>query len=218
MGGYLEKTILCFGDSNTWGYIPGSGKERYDRKIRWTGRLQNLLGDSCYVIEEGLNSRTVVWEDPVTGYRSGLEYLIPCLQSHKPLDLLIVMLGTNDTQERFQLNGYNIARSMRRLLDAVWISRSGREEQVPKVLLVAPPHILDSLPETELGENMGKGCERRSKEIAPYYQELCREYGCEFLDAQEVCQASPTDAVHLDREGHRKLAEAISRKVRDMLL
>ncbi len=214
----MEKTILCYGDSNTWGYLPGSGKLRYDRKIRWPGRLQEFLGEEFYVIEEGLNSRTVVWEDPVTGYRSGLEYLIPCLQTHRPLDLLIIMLGTNDTQERFQLNGYNIARSMRRMLDAVLISRSGREEQVPKILLVAPPHIRGNLPETDLGENMGRGCEWRSRQIAPYYEELCREYGCEYLDAQEVCQASPVDAVHLDAEGHRNLAEALAKKVKELLV
>lgn len=175
----MEKVILCYGDSNTWGYNPATAK-RFPREIRWTGRLQALLGKEYVVIEEGLNSRTVVWDDPVNGYRSGFSYLIPCLDSQKPVDLVIVMLGTNDTQERFQLNGFNIARSMRRILDAIEISRSGPNETAPKVLLVAPPHILDSLPETDLGENMGKGCEQRSKEIAKYYQLLSEERGARF--------------------------------------
>lgn len=175
----MEKVILCYGDSNTWGYNPATAK-RFPREIRWTGRLQALLGKEYVVIEEGLNSRTVVWDDPVNGYRSGLSYLIPCLDSQKPVDLVIVMLGTNDTQERFQLNGFNIARSMRRILDAIEISRSGPNETAPKILLVAPPHILDSLPETDLGENMGKGCEQRSKEIAKYYQLLSEERGSRF--------------------------------------
>lgn len=212
----MEKTVLCYGDSNTWGYVPGSGKIRYDREVRWTGRLQKLLGKEYYVIEEGLNSRTVVWDDPVTGHRSGLDYLIPCLQSHKPLDLVIIMLGTNDTQERFQLNGYNIARSMRRMLDAVLISRAGRNESAPQILLVSPPHILNNLPETDLGENMGKGCDWRSREIAEHYRQLCDEYKIHFLDAQTVCHANAIDAVHLDEEGHRKLAEAITEIVAEI--
>lgn len=212
----MEKTVLCYGDSNTWGYIPGSGKLRYDREVRWPGKLQKLLGKGYYVIEEGLNSRTVVWDDPVTGHRSGLEYLIPCLQSHKPLDLVIIMLGTNDTQERFQLNGYNIARSMRRILDVVLISRAGLNEDAPQILLVAPPHIRDNLPETDLGENMGKGCEWRSREIAENYRQVCEEYGIRFLDAQTVCQADIVDAVHLNEEGHRKLAETLSKVVIEM--
>lgn len=204
----MEKVILCYGDSNTWGYNPATAK-RFPREIRWTGRLQALLGKEYVVIEEGLNSRTVVWDDPVNGYRSGFSYLIPCLDSQKPVDLVIVMLGTNDTQERFQLNGFNIARSMRRILDAIEISRSGPNETAPKVLLVAPPHILDSLPETDLGENMGKGCEQRSKEIAKYYQLLSEERGVAFLDAQAFVQASEIDAVHLDENGHRRLAEVL---------
>ena len=123
----MEKVILCYGDSNTWGYNPATTK-RFPREVRWTGRLQALLGKEYVVIEEGLNSRTVVWDDPVNGYRSGLSYLIPCLSSQRPVDLVIVMLGTNDTQERFQLNGFNIARSMRRILDAIEISRSGPDD------------------------------------------------------------------------------------------
>ena len=212
----MEKVILCYGDSNTWGYNPATTK-RFPRDVRWTGRLQKLLGPDYVIIEEGLNSRTVVWDDPVNGYRSGLTYLIPCLESQKPVDLVIIMLGTNDTQERFQLNGFNIARSMRRVLDAVEISRSGPEEKAPKVLLVAPPHILDCLPDTDLGENMGTGCAQRSKEIAKYYQLLSEERRIAFLDAQAYVQASEVDAVHLDENGHRRLAEVLEKKVRNML-
>lgn len=130
---------------------------------------------------------------------------------------MIVTLGTNDTQERFQLNGFNIARSMRRILDAIEISRSGPNETAPKVLLVAPPHILDSLPETDLGENMGKGCEQRSKEIAKYYQLLSEERGVAFLDAQAFVQASEIDAVHLDENGHRRLAEVLEKEIRKLM-
>ena len=95
--------ILCYGDSNTWGYNP-STKERYDRYERWTGILQFTLGDEYHVIEEGLNGRTTVWDEPIEGeYKNGKTYLVSCLESHKPLDLVIIMLGTNDLKKRFSV-------------------------------------------------------------------------------------------------------------------
>ncbi|MBQ9959278.1 MAG: acylhydrolase, partial [Oscillospiraceae bacterium] len=98
----MEKRILCYGDSNTWGYIGGVG-ERFGRDVRWTGRLQTLLGSDYTVIEEGLNSRTTVWDDPVEMHKNGYTYLMPCLQTHRPLDLVIIMLGTNDLERRFHV-------------------------------------------------------------------------------------------------------------------
>ena len=85
------KTILCYGDSNTWGYIPGTGN-RYPRQVRWTGVLQNLLGEKFHVIEEGLNGRTTVMDDPTRIAKNGLPYLRPCLDSHAPIDLVVLML------------------------------------------------------------------------------------------------------------------------------
>ncbi len=89
------KTIVCFGDSNTWGFAPIS-KARYDRDTRWPGVLRNALGGGYLVIEEGQNGRTTVWDDPIEANKNGATYLLPCLESHKPLDLLIIKLGTND--------------------------------------------------------------------------------------------------------------------------
>lgn len=80
------KSILCFGDSNTWGYNPRT-KERYPRNERWTGMLRQELGDGYEIIEEGLNGRITVWEDPIEEHKNGKEYLIPCLESHQPIDL-----------------------------------------------------------------------------------------------------------------------------------
>jgi lysophospholipase L1-like esterase len=86
------KRILCYGDSNTWGYDPVT-QERFDKNERWTGQLSQMLGGNYDVIEEGLNGRTTVWDDPIEGYKNGRDYLIPCLESHKPLDLVIILLG-----------------------------------------------------------------------------------------------------------------------------
>ena len=89
------KTILCFGDSNTWGYNPENG-QRFGPEERWTGILRNSLGEDYRVIEEGLNGRTTLWDDPIAGFKNGLDYLMPCLESHMPFDLITIMLGTND--------------------------------------------------------------------------------------------------------------------------
>ena len=96
------RRILCFGDSNTWGYDPATG-ERFDEQTRWTGVLQAALGGDYTVIEEGLNGRTTVWDDPIEGHKNGHEYLVPCLETHRPLDLVVLMLGTNDLKRRFSL-------------------------------------------------------------------------------------------------------------------
>ena len=108
----MVKKILCYGDSNTWGYNPHT-ELRYPRAVRWTGVLQRGLGPAYHVIEEGLNGRTTVWDDPIEGYKSGKEYLVPCLETHKPMDLVVIMLGTNDLKHRFSLTAFDIATGRR---------------------------------------------------------------------------------------------------------
>ena len=103
-----KKTILCYGDSNTWGYNPVNGL-RYPEDVRWTGRLQKLLGPSYRVIEEGCNGRTTVYADPEEGWKCGLTYLCPCLNSHKPIDVVILMLGSNDLKRIFHASAQEIA-------------------------------------------------------------------------------------------------------------
>lgn len=211
----MQKDILCFGDSNTWGYIPGTA-QRYSRQIRWPGKLQELLGEEYYVIEDGQNSRTVVWEDPVTGHKNGLDYLIPCLEAHKELYGVVIMLGTNDLQQRFQLNGFNVVRSMERMIHAVKFSGVGLLGEAPKLLMIAPPLIRDNLYETPMGENLGEGCIQRSHEIAPHLELLCQQENILFLDGESVAKASLVDAVHMDEMGHQSLAEAVYRILLDM--
>ena len=109
------KTILCYGDSNTYG-LKSDLVSRYPRNVRWTGILQEKLGSEYYVIEEGLGGRTTVWDDPVEDYKNGKKYLLPCLDSHKPLDLVIIMLGTNDLKSRFSVTPFDIGASMENLV------------------------------------------------------------------------------------------------------
>ncbi|MDI9594228.1 MAG: SGNH/GDSL hydrolase family protein, partial [Atribacterota bacterium] len=134
------KEILCFGDSLTWGWNPVD-RGRYPFEKRWTGVLQKELGKDYRIIEEGLNGRTTIWDDPIEGEKNGKKYLIPCLESHLPLDLVIIMLGTNDLKLRFNKSAFDIAAAADSLIQLVQKSRAGRDSQSPKALLVSPPPL-----------------------------------------------------------------------------
>jgi lysophospholipase L1-like esterase len=206
------KTILCYGDSNTWGFNPAT-KERYGRDIRWPGVFRNALGEGYLVIEEGLNGRTTVWDDPIEEYRNGKEYLPPCLITHKPLDLVVIMLGTNDLKRRFSLSAYDIARGAGVLVEIIQRSDTGLNDQAPKVLLLAPP------PVAKLTEfvDMFEGSEVKSQKLGHYYRQIAEELGCEFFDTSEVIVSSDVDGIHLDPEEHRKLGEAVALRVKEIL-
>ena len=202
------KRILCFGDSNTWGYDPETD-ERYDNKTRWPCVMGSLLGDEYEIVEEGMNGRTTVWDDPVDGLMSGLNYLKPCLLSHKPLDKVIVMLGTNDLKDRFCVSAYEIAKSAGRLVQMIQASDAGPKGAAPQVLLIAPPPIV-------VGEN---GLDTRehglvkSQQFARQFAEIAKELGCDFADAGEFIESSPVDGIHFSAEAQRDLGKSLAKVV-----
>ena len=206
------KEVLCFGDSNTWGYNP-TDKSRYPRDVRWTGVLQKELGAGFHVIEEGQNARTTVWDDPVSGEKNGLRYLGPCLESHKPLDLVIILLGVNDLKQRFAVTAYDIAQSAGRLAEIVRKSDTGPGGRAPAVLLVAPPP-LGRL--TELAEMFQGGAEK-SRLLAARFAERARLLGCPCFDAGSVVTSSDIDGVHWAAEQHAKLAAALAAETRRLI-
>lgn len=206
------KTILCYGDSNTWGWNPAT-QDRYARDERWPGVLRRELGEGYLVIEEGLNGRTTVWDDPIEGYKSGKEYLIPCLETHRPIDLVAIMVGTNDLKVRFSLSAYDIANGAGVLVDIVQKSEAGPGGSAPKVLLMAPPP-LGKL--TEFAE-MFEGAEAKSRKFSEHYRRVAEEYGCAFLDTSEVIVSSDIDGVHLELSEHRKLGKAVAALVKEIL-
>ena len=206
-------TILCFGDSNTWGYNP-TNKERYTRDERWPGVLRNELGDDVWIIEEGLNGRTTVFDDPIEAYRNGLKYLIPCLDSHQPLDLVILMLGTNDLKKRFSTSAYDVGKGIRILIDVILASGSGPGGNAPKILLVSPTPFEKLTEKAELFE----GAEEKSLRLARHYAQIAEEYGLAFLDAGLVIKSSKIDGFHLEVSEHHKLGLAIAQSVQKILL
>lgn len=210
------KTILCYGDSLTWGYDPVTGK-RISRNKRWSGVLKDNLGSNYHIIEEGLNGRTTVWDDPLHGgYKNGMKYLIPCLASHRPIDLVILFLGTNDLKARFSLTAAEITHGIRVLTDIILKSESGPLEKSPKLLLIAPP-VIKNIPEiSRFSEEFEEG-KLKSLKLGKYYSEVAAEYSCYFLDASKVVVASDIDGIHLDVDEHIKLGHAVADKVKKIL-
>ena len=206
------KTVMCYGDSNTWGYDAAT-MQRFPRDVRWTGVLQELLGEDYRVIEEGLNGRTTVWDDPIEGYKNGKEYLIPCLESQKPLDLVIIMLGTNDLKLRFSLPAYDIADGAGVLVEIAQKSQAGPDEGAPEVLLLAPG-LVGKL--TDYAE-MLEGSEAKARRFSYHYQRVADEMGCHFLDTAPIWTPSNLDGIHFEVVEHRKLAVAMANKVREIL-
>jgi lysophospholipase L1-like esterase len=212
------KTILCFGDSNTWGFDPATGG-RFDRFTRWPGVVRQLLNadrppdDPAYwVVEEGLCGRTTCRDDEVEGSRNGLVQLIPILESHKPLDLVVVMLGTNDLKVRFSPTARDIARGAQRVAAAAMGSGTGIAGKGPKVLMVAPPPVAKLTFFREVFE----GCEETSRRLGARYRQFAGEIGCEFLDAGDHVVSSDLDGIHWEAPGHRKFGEAVAAKIRTM--
>jgi len=199
------KTILCYGDSNTWGYIPGTGK-RYSYEFRWTTILQRKLGDKFRVLEEGLNGRTTVWEEPYRPGRNGRLMLYPLLETHSPLNLVVLMLGTNDLKHYYSVYGADIARGVSILVDIIKKSSTGLNNESPETLLISPPQIGKLSTELEL---QFKDASEKSHELSAHYENVASELNCHFINAAKYVVPSIVDGVHLDEEGHEKLADII---------
>ena len=159
------RTVLCYGDSNTWGYDPAT-RTRYPPHVRWTGVLAARLGAEYRVVEEGLNGRTTRWDDPIEPGRNGLTYLRPCIESHQPLDLIVIMLGTNDLKRRFDLSASDIAQSAAELAKLAWRFANAPDGSHAKVLLVAPPAV-STLTEFD---QMFDGAREKSRQFSHYYR------------------------------------------------
>jgi len=207
------RSLLLFGDSNTHGTMPMPDLDfdgRFDRDERWAGRLAKLL-PGWEVIAEGHPGRTTVHDDPVEGaHRNGLTVLPALLESHRPLDAVLVMLGTNDLKERFSVNAGDIAHSLERLVRAIRASECGPGGGAPGVLLVAPPPIL------EVGclAGMFAGGAAKSQGLAREIGAAARRAGVAFLDAGQVVQVSPVDGIHYGAEANPALAEAFAAAIR----
>lgn len=206
------KQILCFGDSNTYGLIPGT-ENRYNWEIRWTGRLEAAVRGKGYrVIEEGLCGRTTVFEDPLREGRRGTALLGTVLESHKPLELVILMLGTNDCKTVYDASPGVIGKGIERLILQI-------QEYQPqaKVLLISPIALGEKVWKKEYDLEFGQKSVETSKALPEVYEDIAKKYKIEFLQASAYAVPSKVDQEHLDEEGHKKLAEAIIQKVEGVI-
>jgi lysophospholipase L1-like esterase len=209
----MTRQVLCYGDSNTWGCVPLEDSEepvRFPRAERWTGVLQDELGTDYWIIDEGLNGRTTTRDDQVEPYRNGLASLLPTLETHHPLDLVIVMLGTNDLKRQFGASPAQIAASAGELVDVIRESGFGPNRAAPQVLLICPP------PVGQLRQFAGEfeDAFEKSRQLAPEFRSIASTRFCDFLDAGEYACGSDTDGVHLDRAAHSSLGKAVAAQVK----
>jgi lysophospholipase L1-like esterase len=206
------KSVLCYGDSNTWGCNPAN-EERFGLDVRWPGILRTELGSAYWVVEEGLSGRTTVWDDPIEGDKNGKTQLPSVLYTHHPVELVIIMLGTNDLKMRFSVPAWDIASGAGVLVDLVKGSGCGPNGSAPQVLLIAPPPIATLTGFTAMFE----GADAKSKLFAQEYGRVAKLKGCHFLDASTVIVSSEQDGIHLDASEHGKLGRAVANRVREIL-
>ncbi|WP_280336094.1 GDSL-type esterase/lipase family protein [Nocardia wallacei] len=206
-------TVLCFGDSNTFGQR-AEGRGRWPIDIRWTGRLQVILGDGYSIIEEGLGGRTTDLDDPERNDRNGLTYFQPCLRSHSPLDIVAIMLGTNDLKTRFDRSPNDIAAALNGYVDSVERTAWTRTGGVPEIILVSPIHLDATKPgfvENSSEYNADSVC--KSRELSEAISRLADKRSAQFVDASTVAGAG-YDGAHLSFESHESFSRLIAQEVR----
>lgn len=205
-----QRTVLCFGDSNTHGTVPMNtldDRARLAPDERWPGVMAAALGSGWRLVEEALPGRTTVHDDPIEGvHKNGLAALPMALESHLPIDCFVLMLGTNDLKARHSVTAFDIAESAGRLVDVILASDVSPDGKPPRVLLIAPPSIL----ETGCLAGMFEGGAAKSQALGTQYRRVTEHRGVDFLDAGTLIQSSTVDGIHLEVSEHAKLGRAVA--------
>ena len=215
--------ILCFGDSNTWGFVPGAFDpetlymKRYSILERWPGLLRDMLGADYHIIEEGLNGRTTNVEYPDLSGRSGTSYILPCLYSHSPLDLVILNIGINDIKVIFDRSMMEISKGMAEIIDLIRSTSYGPDMQgQPQILLLSPSALINEGYVDQNNESAFKGGMEKSLLFNDYYEKLALERDCHYIDLQSVVSYSKVDGLHYDKRGHAVIASIVASKINEI--
>jgi len=206
------KTILCYGDSNTRGSVPklaDSPSEKHPRSVRWTGVLQNLIGDDFEIINEGLSGRTLVAFNSEYPERTGITHLKAILLTHRPIDLVIVMLGTNDVKDIYNLSAEQISEHLEQTIKLI------QEQGVQKTLVVCPAKVI-AREDGTVDARFSKAPEKMEK-LPLLFKEVAEKYNCNFLNLQEHITSSKIDGFHLEPEMHRKIGELLAKEISKIL-
>jgi lysophospholipase L1-like esterase len=207
------KTVLCYGDSLSWGIVPGT-RNRHPFNRRWTGILQASLWPGVRIVEECLNGRTTVWDDPFRLLRNGKTSMLPTLEAHSPLDLVILFLGANDLLRIYGMDAFHAAQGAGTLIDIVQASRVEGHYPPPKVLLLSPPRLK---PSNSMVKKFSDAAAHASHEFTAWYGRIAEEKGCLFFDTATSIATSAVDGVHLDEAAHRALANDLKPVVKAAL-
>lgn len=211
------RTLLCFGDSNTHGTLAMrhmGDRRRLIGAERWPSVMAAALGPDWEVIAEGHPGRTTVFEDPIEGvHKSGLRALPALLESHRPLDLVLIMLGTNDLKARFGLSAHDIALGVQRLALDVRGSDSGPDGQAPQVMLAAPVKAV----EAGCLAPIFAGCAEKSAALPAHLAQIATDHGFGFADANAVAAVDPVDGIHLNADSHAAIGAHLAQAVNDFM-
>ena len=204
--------IVVFGDSNSWGCEPFTGK-RFPPGVRWPTVMQRELGPEYQLIEEALNGRTTVWDDPIEPHRCGIAYLTPCLLSHAPLDLVVIALGCNDLKKRFSLSPSDIAQGAERLVIEAKSLAVGPEGRAPKVLLIAPPPLAKLTAFVEMFE----GATEKAALLGARYAVVAERQGVPLVESGKHIKCSDRDGIHFEADQHAILGRVVAEAVKEAL-
>ena len=216
------KRILCYGDSNTWGYDPvetgteGSAAARFPEDVRWTGVLQRQLGPGYRVLEEGLNGRTTAFQDPTAYGRNGDQFLEVAIRSGSPFDCIILMLGTNDLKDFFGASAHMITHGMAKLIRTCRAVLPYTRSAQAKIVVAAPLNVAADR-NGVYQYDFSALSTQKGEALRSTYRELAEQMGCAFFDVNDHVQAGLEDGVHLDAAGHLKLGEALAGYLRELL-
>lgn len=200
--------ILCYGDSNTWGYISGSDHQRYNEKERWTKLLQSKLGENYEIIEEGLSSRTLFSDDKRLGKegKNGFVYLKPCLETHDKVDVIILMLGTNELKSEFNNSAIDILNMMKKYIEFIKNNKSRIDNSTPHIIICGLPLIQEVTDYCVSGDKY-KGASKKSQELNRLYKEYCKNKNIAYVDNDDLQVG--IDGVHLTKESHNSMAQRL---------
>ena len=203
----MKKRVLCYGDSNTFGYVPAGNGRRYAANVRWPGILQAKLKDTHEIIEEGCSGRTVYGDSPGEPWKNGMAYLRCSLHTHKPIDTVILMLGTNDLKNIFRKQAEDIAGGLAEMVSDIQEFMTLKQGFVPDIILTAPPFLNDDVAEGCFGNEFDEESVRQSRRLPALVREAADTHGCIFLDASLFAEVSAKDGIHLSPAGHASLAD-----------
>jgi lysophospholipase L1-like esterase len=208
------RTVLCYGDSNTWGYEAGT-EGRLGRWVRWTGVLQRALGDDVYVVEEGLNGRTTMFDEPGREpTRNGLQVLPIALETHAPIDVVVLFLGTNDLFLPQRVDARGAARGTRALVELIQASDAGLDGRPPQVLVVVPPPFSTLRADWALDSPHGP---EESIRFTEAYRGALADVACDVLDLRGIAEHTAVDGIHFDPDAHHAIGEAVAERLHSVL-